>query len=277
MNWDDLRVIAAVNKTGSYTRAARLLEVEETTVARRVTRIESTLGIPLFEAKDGVRQPTESCQAILTDLAAMEQAADHISAQLQHQQMPRRNLRLSTIEAIADHFLAPALGELLESQPDLTLLIETTDQVVDMSRWEADLAIRLGRPKHGTFTMRKIGEIRFMLVIPRHAKGEEVTVAAYPDQFLETPEMCELFAIYPPRLVRMKTSNLCLFRRFVECETGVAVLPDFLCRDLMDDPRFEIREMEARRELWLLAQAHLRDDPVTRRIGDWCAGLFNRA
>ncbi|WP_366942788.1 LysR family transcriptional regulator [uncultured Paracoccus sp.] len=41
MNWDDLRIVATINRTGSFTRAARLLDVDETTIARRLARIEA--------------------------------------------------------------------------------------------------------------------------------------------------------------------------------------------------------------------------------------------
>ena len=276
MNWDDLRVIAAVNRTGSYTRAARVLDVEETTVARRVNRLETSLGTALFEAKDGIRHPTESCRAVLHHLASMEQAAEQITAQLEHHERPRRNLRLNTVHAIANHFLTPALSDLLGAEPDLTLHLDTSDQVIDMARWHADFAIRLGRPRHGTFTMRKIGELRFLLVRPRHTPGSEIALAAYPEHLAETPEMQALFKLYPSRLSRLRTSDLTLIRRFVDSGTGVAILPDFMCEDLKGNPDLELRELTARREIWLLAQSHLRDDPLARRVSDWCASLFVR-
>lgn len=276
MNWDDFRVIAAVNRTGSYTRAARVLEVEETTVARRVSRLETALGTALFEAKDGVRHPTESCRAILHHLASMEQAATQITAQLQHHERPRRNLRLNTVQAIAQHCVAPALPDLLNSEPDLTLYLDTSDQVIDMARWQADFAIRLGRPRHGTFTMRKIGEMRFQLIRPRHTSGHEIALASYPEHLADTPEMQALFKLYPARLARLRTSDLTLIQRFVADGTGIAVLPEFMCEAFRENPDLEVRELDARREIWLLAQSHLRDDPLARRVSDWCASLFGR-
>ena len=62
MNWDDLRIIQAVGHEGSYAGAAATLRIDETTVSRRLTRIERALGVTLFEAVDGVRKPTASCE-----------------------------------------------------------------------------------------------------------------------------------------------------------------------------------------------------------------------
>ena len=61
MNWDDLRIIAAVRDEGSYAGASARLRIDETTVGRRLSRIERALGLRLFEAADGVRRPTRQC------------------------------------------------------------------------------------------------------------------------------------------------------------------------------------------------------------------------
>src|SRR3954454_12749182 len=58
MNWDDLRIIAAVRDQGSYAGASARLRLDETTVARRVARIQGSLGVTLFDAVDGARKPT---------------------------------------------------------------------------------------------------------------------------------------------------------------------------------------------------------------------------
>ena len=53
MNWDDLRIIAAVRDEGTYAGASARLRVDETTVGRRLARIQRDLGVPLFDAIDG--------------------------------------------------------------------------------------------------------------------------------------------------------------------------------------------------------------------------------
>ncbi|WP_084115677.1 helix-turn-helix domain-containing protein [Paracoccus sphaerophysae] len=46
MNWDDLRVVSAIYKAGSFARAAQALHLDETTIGRRLARIEAALGRP---------------------------------------------------------------------------------------------------------------------------------------------------------------------------------------------------------------------------------------
>src|SRR5690242_21450940 len=71
MNWDDLRIIQAVRNEGSYSGAAATLRIDETTVSRRLTRIERALGVTLFEPVDGVRKPTASCELVASHIQAI--------------------------------------------------------------------------------------------------------------------------------------------------------------------------------------------------------------
>lgn len=273
MNWDDLRVVATINRTGSFTRAAAALDVDETTIARRMARIEAALGVPLFVASHGRREPTEDCRRILRHLAVMEQAGEAITAMLAEPHAAQRRLRLSTIGAIASFYLAPALPELLEAEPDLLLSIDTSDQNIAMSRWEADFALRLGRPSRGDFTVRRIGTLQFALVRPRDP-ALVALVAAYPDAMLETPEMQALEGVLGRVRPRLETTDLELMRRFLGSGRAIGVVPDRLARTLSDNPAIEIEPLEITREVWLLAQPHLRDDSLARSVAEWCAGQF---
>lgn len=289
MNWDDLRIVGAVYRTGSYMRAGREMAIDETTVARRIARIEASLGMRLFETLDGLRNPTESCKAILPALAAMERAASDVQTLTTEAGQPVRRLRLSTISAIAEHFVAPAVGRLLTAEPGLTLVVETGDHNVDMSRWEADLAIRLGRPARGAFNVRRVGVLDFCLVMPRGggigaAAGADVAsvpsslmpLIAYTDSLSGTPEMGCLFRFERAGPVRVQTSDVALIRALVEAGAGIGVLPGFLAESLRRDDRLDVHPIEAQREVWLLTQSHARDDPLACRVADWCAGLFER-
>src|SRR5438270_832902 len=77
MNWDDLRIVAAVRDEGTYAGASARLRIDETTVGRRLARIERALGLRPLEAVDGVRKPTRHCETELTPIQAM---ATHVAA-----------------------------------------------------------------------------------------------------------------------------------------------------------------------------------------------------
>lgn len=274
LNWDDLRIVSAVCDTASFTRAARLLDMNETTVSRRLARLERLLGLALFEAVDGQRRPTDACRAILTDLRDMSAAAGDILRKLRESDYSSRKFRLTTISAIAEYCLAPNLPALLASLPELALTIDTSDQNADMSRWEADFALRLNRPRQGTFLMRRVGTISFSLLRPRAGAGDQPSLVAYPQALAVTPEMQALFRFASPRALRLETSNLEVMRRYLGSGTAIGVVPDFMLAEWVPDPGIEIVPLIAEREIWLLTQPHLRNDPLARHIAEWCAELF---
>lgn len=275
MNWDDLRIVAAVCSTGSFTRAARELQVDETTVSRRMSRLETALDVTLFEAVDGHRSPTRACRAILRHLDEMEHSVSNISKLLAGQDLTQRRFRLTTVAIMAEQYLAPNLAGLLRELPELSLSIDTSDHNADMSRWEADFAIRLGRPKQGAFLMRRIGQIGFSLVRPRDAVARAgALVLSYPHTLSETPEMQRLLAATQGQAVRVETTDFSVIRRMLEAGQTIAAVPDFIARNLGWNTALESVPLEVEREVWLLSQPHLRNDPLARHVADWCSNLF---
>ena len=273
MNWDDLRVVSAIYKAGSFARAAQALHLDETTIGRRLARIEAALGTPLFDATHGHRKPTEACTRILTQLAAIEYIADSIPGRVSERHAPLRRLRLSSIAAIADYYLAPTLPQFLTNEPGLILNIDTSDHNIDMSRWEADLAIRLGRPRQGTFTMRKIGSLRFVLVRPRD-RSVAPLVVSYPDTLTQTPEMAALRQIRDLPPARLETADLDLIRRMLDSGQAAGMLPEAMAQPLWENPAVICETLDVTRDVWLLSQPHLRADAAARRVADWCAQVF---
>ena len=273
MNWDDLRIVASVGKTESFSRAARVLGIDETTVSRRLARLESTFGMPLFEAANGKRNPTAACRAILRQLDDIAHAVDDIERLLHEHDHALRKLRLTTIAVIAEHFMAPGLPHLLDELPELALSIDTSDHNADMSRWEADFAIRLGRPSQGAFLMRRIGEMRLCMVTGRLG-GAAPVLAAYPPILHETPEMRHLARTHDLGGARVETANHNVLRAVMESGRASGILPACLAETLDPAAPVEITPLPEGREVWLLTQPHLRNDGLARQIADWCASLF---
>ncbi len=74
--------------------------------------------------------------------------------------------------SIAEQILAPGLGQLLIANPGLSLELDTSNQNLNFSQWEADLAIRLGKPAKGAFSMRKLADLRLYLFQPKSVPAD---------------------------------------------------------------------------------------------------------
>lgn len=272
MNWDDLRIIAAVRDEGTYAGASARLRIDETTVGRRLARIELALGLRLFEAADGVRKPTRQCEAVLAHVQAMAAHAAEIGRISESMPGPVGRLRIAATNAVAEEVLSPHASEFLRANPGLTLQFLTSSENVRFSRWEADLAIRLRKPDKGDFSISRLGDIRIYYFEPAATEGEPV-LCAYPDELGAIPEMQFLRTkkIHP----RCVTDNVRIIRTLIRSHRAAGVLPEHSCTDLLGDRRLRATLLPKRRDVWLLVQNHLKRDAATRVTIDWLRACFS--
>lgn len=273
MDWDDLRIVAAVREAGTFAGAGARLRLNETTVARRLARIEHSLDVRLFEAVDGRRRATPQGEAVLAHIDAMAEHVIAISKTAADEIGLSGRFRIASTPSIAEEVLAPRVGELLARHPGLTLQFLTSAENVRFSRWETDLAIRLRKPDKGDFSISKLGDFGLCLIEPVTADNEPI-VCAYPPDLEGIPEARFLEARGLQRRARCVTDNLRIVRTLLRTHHAVAVLPHYVCGDLLADRALRVTQLPVRREAWLLVQTHLRRDQAARVVVDWIRDIF---
>jgi DNA-binding transcriptional LysR family regulator len=274
VNWDDLRIIAAIKDEGSYAGAAARLRIDETTVARRLARIQRALGLRLFEAADGARKPTAQCEMVLAHVQAMAGHVAEIGQIGAASSGPTGRFRIACTNSIAEEILAPATGQFLAQNAGLALQFLTSSENVKFSRWEADLAIRLRKPDKGDFSISKLAEVRLYFIEPAAPPDAEPIVCGYPSSLDLIPESRFLEAKGLRAHSRCITDNVRLIRTLVQTRRAVGVLPDYLCEELLADRRLRMTLLPQHRDVWLLVQNHLKRDPAARIVIDWVRHCF---
>lgn len=273
MNWDDLRIIAAVRDEGTYAGASARLRMDETTVGRRLARIQRDLGVPLFDAVDGLRRPTRHCEAVLEHVGAMTAHVAAIDRIKESQPGPIGRLRIASTNAVAEELLAPRASAFLRDHPGLTLQFLTSSGNVKFSRWQADLAIRLRKPEKGDFTISKLGDVRLYFFEPTERSGSEPVACVYPDELDTIPE-AQFLRAKRLKNVRCITDNVRIIRTMIQSHQAVGVLPEHSCEGLLADRSLRASLLPRRRDVWLLVQNHLKRDPATRVTIDWVRNCF---
>lgn len=154
--WSDLELFLAIDQSGSLSGAGRRLGVEQSTVSRRLSELERRIGRALFvRSREGViptplgvswRGPARVAEegVLQARRATAERAGDIVSGEV----------RVASLLIVADLFLTPVLPALFERYPDLRVCVEASSHVADLNRLEADIAIRLFRPKTGDLIAR---------------------------------------------------------------------------------------------------------------------------
>jgi LysR family glycine cleavage system transcriptional activator len=137
-------VFVAAGRALSFTEAAKSVHLSPSGVSRRVSDLESELGIALFRRFNRRLELTDAGARLL---AAASQAIDLIARESDAIR-PRRadtTLRLSVLQSFATTWLVPRLAALKAAQPGLNVQIETSTDLMDLSDDRFDAAIRFGK------------------------------------------------------------------------------------------------------------------------------------
>jgi DNA-binding transcriptional LysR family regulator len=274
MKWDDLRILAAVRDEGTYVGAGLRLRIDETTVGRRLARIERALGLRLFEAVDGLRKPTRECEIVLAHVKAITGHVTEIGRVGESLPALSGRFRIASTNGVAEEILSPQASRLLVHNPGLTIHFLTSSENVKFSRWQADLAIRLRKPDRGDFTISKLGEFRLFLIEPATGSDAQSVVCAYPDHLGAMPESQFLRAKGLHERSHFFCDNIRVIRNLISTYQAIGVLPEYACRDLLADRRLRASLLPRRRDVWLLVQNHLKRDPAARVVIDWIRDCF---
>ena len=276
MNWDDLRILIAVRDEGTFARAGVRLRIDETTIARRLNRLESSLGTRLFDAVDGTRQPTAFCSNVLEHADEVARQVSAINSITPDNSGVIGNIRMATTPSIADEVLSPSAGRLLRENPGLTLQFLASGQNVNFSRWEADLAVRLGRPAKGDFMITKLAQVRLFYFEPASDSSDPSNhvVCAFPNDLDSTPESRFLIRKGIKEHARLISESPATIRELLRSRYASGVLPEYACASLFDDPGLRATQLPQQRDIWLLVQTHLKRDATARRVIEWVRDVF---
>lgn len=289
MDWNDLRYLIALANCGTLAGAARHLKVNATTVARRLRGVESALGARLFERlPDGALQPTEAGRAAYTHAELAETAIRGlVNAVGGRDTVLAGHVRLTAVPILVSRVLIPAATTLTGRHPALRLDLISEPRDLNLTRREADIALRLARPSAETgraVLARRIGRLDYGIYAPTACSPKEERMlpwVGYEDGMATLPQArwtaaaIEREGGHSPiavsdaeavvSAVRAGLGRAPLPRIVGDAEPGLrcATLPE----GLPDVPS---------REVWCLTHPDLRPLARIAVVIDWLARTFSR-
>lgn len=289
MSWDDLRYFLAVYRRGSHKGAATSLRVDPTTVSRRLAALERATGATLFVRTPEGLKATPAGRTLLTHAERIE--GEVLTSERELLALPAKvagPLRVTGGDALLNHVVVPAMAGLLAAHPGLAIELRTETAIVDLSRREADVALRLVRPKEPALVARRLGELRLALFasedyLKRRGSPRGLSAAAshdfigYHEAFDHLPQVRWLRrAVGSPRYVLRATT---LTTQTIACAEGLglALLPLFVASR---EPR--LRQLFPRRagpsrELWGVFHSDLRQNSSVSIFLEWLSQLVRPA
>jgi molybdate transport repressor ModE-like protein len=164
IDWNGFRVLLAVVEHGSFSAAARHTGLSQPTVGRHVAALEKSLGTRLVvRQKRGVHL-TPAGERMLEDLRRMALAAQEATQRgAEDIEQVDGVVRVSSTETLGTLWLTHRLRPLRDRHPKLRIDVMIDNAVVDLARREADVALRLTRPRQSGLVARPFGSLAFGL------------------------------------------------------------------------------------------------------------------
>jgi DNA-binding transcriptional LysR family regulator len=288
MNWDGLQVFLAVARSGRISAAARRLNVEHTTVARRLAALEAELGVPLFYRTTTGYRLTANGQNALAEAEAMEQAALGLAARAREGSGPERGrVRIAMAPEFASHWLVPRLKVFYSRHPRIELQVLVGTRQRDLSRGEAELAIQSPRPRGQRVAAVRIARATLSLYAARSLARDgrwRVTsldtlrgarLLAFTADFRMLQDASWLQPLLASSAVALETNSTHALLAAAQAGIGVAVLPAFVARTC--DDLVAVSDPVAENEVWLITHPEFRRDPKIRAVGEFLKSIATGA
>lgn len=262
MKWDDLRLFLAVSRQPVLEEAATALNMDATTVSRRLRRLEESLNETLFErtrrghlltpAGDRLIQSVESMESltfdILSDRDAMTGAAGRI--------------RLGVTEGLGSAVIAPSLTDFKRHHAEIDVDLISLSGFVSVPKRQADMSILLTRPAKGRLKVRKLADYSLKLYaseahldthspVLRKADLQDQTLIGYVDDLIYSSQLRYFDDLLPGLSPQLCSPSIVAQTEMVASGAGFGILPVFMARRYPALRQVLPDEIHVTRSFWL--------------------------
>ncbi len=270
-DWNDLRYFLAIARAGSLAGAARALRVNHSTVFRRLNALESAAGVRLFERLPQGYELTEAGEEMFSSAAQVHELMDALERRLVGRDYRLGGtIRLTTTDTLAAHFLHPHLQRFRARYPGIVLELVTDNVLFDLSKREADVALRPADNPPPHLVGRDLARVAWAVYgSPDYLGGRQTlrgsadlaghSIIAGDDGLASVPAVRWLRAQVPDQAIVYRASSFSAQLAAARFGIGLALLPCVL-GDPTPDVERVLGPIEALTTgLWLLTHADLRD------------------
>ncbi|MCA3228729.1 MAG: LysR family transcriptional regulator [Burkholderiales bacterium] len=264
----DLSLIDAVARHGRLADAARELKLDHSTVFRRLRALEALLGAALFERRDGRYRATDPGRRLV-------EVAGRVTLELQAVQRELTStgsapvggtVRITTTTDVANHLLPAWLTAIAHEHPGVRPEVLVSNQLLDLQRGEADVAIRPTRKPPAGCVGRPLGPLRSAVYMRRSRAGNPQRWLAYTASSGPPADARWMAARVPGAAVVARFDDFAALHAAAREGLGAAVLPCFVGDA---DPALQrvgepIAALQSR--LWLLCAPTMRRIPSVAAV-----------
>lgn len=282
-DWGLVRSFLAALEKGSLLGAARLIGKSQPTVGRHIAELETQLGTVLFERTGRGLLPTPMALRLADAARTMEQGANALTQAVTGAQAGLEGVvRLSASQPVACVLLPPVLARLHERWPGISLELVVTNAISDLLRREADIALRMVRPRQPSLISKRIGEV----IIHACAHRDYLRKRGIPATALDLQQHdivaddrqgdviagFKAMGLEPPRAFPLSTDDLMAYWAAVRAGMGIGFVADYVIRTDPAIQRLAVAGLRLPRfPVWLTVHREIRTTPRIRAVFDFLA------
>ena len=254
MDWDKLRVFHTVAEAGSFTHAGERLNLSQSAISRQIGALEESLDQLLFHRHARGLILTEQGELLHRTVRTVFQELTMVESRLSdNRERPSGPLKISATVAFGSSWLTPRIKDFIELYPEIEISLLLTDEEVDLSMREADIAIRMAPPRQPDLIQRRLLTLMTHIYaspsylqrngVPKNVEDlEHHRLIVYG--FDTPPPVASVnwlldVAAKPDkrRKAVLRVNNLYGVYRAARSGLGLAVLPDYMIPDDVDITR----------------------------------------
>jgi DNA-binding transcriptional LysR family regulator len=287
-NWNDLRYILAISRARTLAAAARLLHVDDTTVARRLHVLQEAMGVRLYQRlPDGILHLTTSGERAALHAERIEREIGALGTALSGvDDAAAGSVRVTSVPIVVNHILVPSAQILLKRHPQLQLELVAEARDLSLTRREADVALRLARPTTGgtRVAARRVGALQYDVYAAASLSAREakrLPWITYDEAMAHLPQARWIAAAAAGgggKIAAVHVNDAEALREAVIAGLGRSLLPR-----VVGNGDARLRRLGARRsapvltrELWLLVHSELRTLGRIEAVVKWIEQIVPR-
>ena len=243
MDWDKLKIFHAVTQAGSFTKAAEVLNLSQSAISRQIQSLEYELKTTLYERHAHGLSLTDNGEILYKTANEVISKIKEVESDLMDKKdKPSGKIVVTTVVGFGGIWLTPRIQEFMEKNPDIEVELIVTDQELDLSTREADIAIWMRQPKQLNYIQKKLIDINYHIYgsskylekfgVPRTVKDLDkhnlITYGRGTPSPLSQKEWILKLGTKIKRKSVMKVNNIYALLLAVDSGVGLAALPDYM-------------------------------------------------
>lgn len=280
-DWDNLRIFLGVARSQSALEASRALKISQSTISRRLHKLEEDIGSRLFDRNSLGHQLTSAGHRLLEHVEKLESTLSAAESDVVGDNVALTGeIRLGATEGFGTFFLTPHLAHFCARHPAITVDVLPLPRSLNLSKREADASVAIDRPSANSFVTCMLSKYRLLPYatpeyLDQHPQIKDIEDLNghrwidYVDDLIFSSQQFSLTKWLPQLKPSMRSTSVIAQAQAVRASLGIAVLPCFLANVTEGLVPVLSDKVDITRTFWLIAPPERRELARVKALWDY--------